>query len=419
VSGVRSGFDVIVAGAGVGGGAAALAFARQGLRVLLLEMRPGPGNINRGTSLLPAVTRLLAGWRVLDRFYDKGAVPMPGIQVFDHRRGLILEAPFVNPGAHPYLVLDHPEIERVFVEEGARSGLVTVRYWTRVSELVREGERVCGVKAVEINGEEARYYARLVVGADGAASVVRRRLGLEAPAKPYDTCYYGINFERPRGYRDGMRLHLHPEGGLMIVPNRPGMVGCAVLVRAADRELFRAGPLEDRIAAIRRRADILRDCVPLPRHAHLYPLARAHAPSYGRDGAVLIGDAVHVTHPTGGQGMTMAIEDAAALASCVGPALAQGVRDPLLDAALSAYEHERWPLNAGLLRWSHVMGTAFGHPGAAADLVRRSFFSLCGTSIGGLIRRRVWQRMGNRPPLEVTPPPPARVAPTAPGVETP
>jgi 2-polyprenyl-6-methoxyphenol hydroxylase-like FAD-dependent oxidoreductase len=102
-------FDVVVTGAGVGGGAAALAFAQHGLRVLLVEMRPGPGNINRGTSLLPAVTRLLAGWGVLERFREAGAVPMPGMQVFHHRRGLLFEAPFAQ-GSDPYLVLDHPDI---------------------------------------------------------------------------------------------------------------------------------------------------------------------------------------------------------------------------------------------------------------------------------------------------------------------
>ena len=230
-------FDVVVTGAGVGGGAAALAFAQHGLRVLLVEMRPGPGNINRGTSLLPAVTRLLAGWGVLDRFRDAGAVPMPGMQVFHHRHGLLFEAPFAQ-GPDPYLVLDHPDIERVFAEEGRRTGGVTVRYETRVASLLREGTRVAGVETVSAHGTREEVAARLVVGADGSASVVRRLLGLELPSQPYDTCYFGINFERPAGYRDGMRLHLHPDGGLMIVPNRPGLVGCEVLVRARDRELF-------------------------------------------------------------------------------------------------------------------------------------------------------------------------------------
>src|SRR6185503_5963673 len=103
---------------GVGGAALALALASaHDVRVLVVERRSGPGNINRGDSLLPAVTENLAAWGALPRFLAAGARPLEKMQVFDASGGLLLEAPLFPPGApHPYLVLPHPEIERVLVE---------------------------------------------------------------------------------------------------------------------------------------------------------------------------------------------------------------------------------------------------------------------------------------------------------------
>jgi 2-polyprenyl-6-methoxyphenol hydroxylase-like FAD-dependent oxidoreductase len=390
-------FDAIVAGAGVGGAALALALSRQGLRVLVLEMQPGPGTVNRGVSLLPAITRHLAAWGALERFYEAGATPVPKMQVFHHRDGLLMEAPFGDPGGHPYLVLPHPDIERVLAEAARATGRVTVRYRSRVGELVRRGGRVCGVEAVGSQGERQRFDARLVVGADGAFSAVRRLLGVGTALRRYDACFFGLDFERPAAYEEAMRLHLHPEGGLMIMPNRPGVVGAAVLVHARARELFKAGTLAAKVEAIRRRAEILRGGEPIPRTGHLYALFRAHADAYVREGAALIGDAAHVGHPTGGQGMTMAVEDAAALAGHVGPLLARDADERELEDGLRAYESQQRPRNAALLRWSHFLGMGFGLPGPAADLVRRRFFALCGTRAGQWVQRRVWSRMGTRP----------------------
>src|SRR5262245_7953790 len=393
-------FDVVVVGAGVGGAALALALAHaHPLRVLVVERRSGPGYINRGDSLLPAVTRHLGEWGALDRVHAAGANPVARMQVFHHERGFLMEAPLADPAGHPYLVLPHPEIERALADTARATGRVEVRYLERVDGLVEDagdGRRVRGVRLRGRSGREERVRARLVVGADGAQSAVRRLLGVPLLGAPYDHGYYIIDFERPAAYEDAMRLELHPRGGIMTMPQRPGVVGAAVLARDEDKPLFRAGRLEDKVAEIWRRSPLLRGQAPVPKNAHLYDLHRAHAPRYVARGAALIGDAVHQTNPTAGQGMTMAVEDAAALAQIAAPALAAGADDATLDAALAAYERERRPRNAALVRWSHWMGRFFSAGGGLADGVRRNVFAFGQTAVGQYIQRSVWGRVATR-----------------------
>jgi len=400
--------DAIVIGAGVGGAALALGLARAGLRVLLVERRSGPGNINRGDSLLPAVTRLLADWGVLDRVRAAGAAPVAKMRVLHPTRGLLMEAPLADPAGHPYLVLPHPEIERALTDEARATGRVTVRYRTRLTGLVESEGRVVGVELAAREGAIARETARLVIGADGSSSQVREALGIALPLSPYPAGYFIIDFERPRDFEEAMNLHLHRDGGVMAMPQRPGVVGVAVLVHGPQMDLFRAGTLDDKVAEIRARCPGLASCAPLPRHAHLYALSRGHAARYLGRGAALIGDAVHVTNPTAGQGMTMAIEDGAALTRHAAPAITAGADDAGIDAALAAYERERRPINDGLLRWSHFMGRFFAMRGAVGTEIRARVFALGGNAFGQWIQRRVWNRVATRPGA------PAPLAPTQP-----
>jgi 2-polyprenyl-6-methoxyphenol hydroxylase-like FAD-dependent oxidoreductase len=269
---------------------------------------------------------------------------------------------------------------------------------------------VVGVELAAREGGVARETARLVIGADGSSSQVREALGIELPLAAYAAGYFIIDFERPRDYEDSMSLFLHRAGGVMVMPHRPGEVGIAVLVHRPEMDLFRAGALEDKVAAIRARCPVLASSAPLPRNAHLYALSRGHAAGYLGRGAALIGDAVHVTNPTAGQGMTMAIEDAAALARHAAPVIAAGADDGALDAALAAYERERRPINAGLLSWSHFMGRFFAMRGVLGSELRARVFALAGYQVGQWIQRRVWSRVATRPDVAPAPAPPPSLA---------
>jgi 2-polyprenyl-6-methoxyphenol hydroxylase-like FAD-dependent oxidoreductase len=404
-------YDVVIAGAGVGGGALALALAvTSGARVLVCDRRAGPGNINRGDSLLPAVTRHLRDWGALPLVQAAGARPVQRMQVFHHSAGRLFEAPLLVPaGAAPYLVLPHPEIERALIDAARRPGLrgrVEVRYRCKLTSLHEADGRVRRAVLQPEGGAEERVRARLVVGADGSSSTVRAALGITLPLTEYDHSFYITEIARPAGYMDAMRIELHPDGGVLVVPQGSERVGLGVLVYPREEALFRAGPLAQKMAAIGRRSPLLEGAVPFPRGAHLYKLYRGHAARYIARGAVLMGDSVHVTNPTAGQGMTMAIEDAEALARHLAPVLdhkkaragqgADAQDDRALDDALRAYESERWPRNRAQIRWSHWLSRFYALGDRTGDALHRVVFGLGGSALGQAIQRAVWARVATR-----------------------
>jgi 2-polyprenyl-6-methoxyphenol hydroxylase-like FAD-dependent oxidoreductase len=137
------------------------------------------------------------------------------------------------------------------------------------------------------------------------------------------------------------------------------------------------------------RAPVLAEVAIHREGAHVYELARAHAERYVAGSAVIIGDAAHSTNPTAGQGMTMALGDAGALADLAGPALERGERD--LGTVLAAYEARRWPLNEKLVRGSHRLARLYALRGSSWNRVKLAAARALASPLGRLAVNPVLQ----------------------------
>ena len=394
-------YDVVIVGAGVGGTACALAlvYGRK-LRVLLVERHCGPGNLNRGESLLPPITGLLKRWGVLDRCYTAGARPIGNMQFYHYRRGLMLDVPLKLPGIEdPYLVLPHPKIERAFVEGAVATGQVEICYGMRVVSLVVEEGRVRGVAVEDRDGTKQQIRCRVVIGADGMKSTVGAELGIVMQREQYNHSLFIVAVDSPPDMQDVLRTEMHPDGGVLAVPavNR---LGLAALIRREHEYQFRSGSIEQKYAHIEHRSPLLAGRCPSAEGAHLYKLWRAHAPRYSARGAVLLGDAIHLINPVMAQGMTMAIEDAAALANRLGPALEIGASVTGIDDCFAAYERERRPYNAAVIRSSHWISRLFALGGPCGDIFHRSAFELAASPAGSFIQERIWSFFAKSPERE-------------------
>lgn len=184
-------YDAVIVGARIAGTTTALLLAERGYSVLLLDRDRFPSAVMSThlffTDTLDAIARL----GVLDRVL---AVDAPHLT---RLRFPYVDAPFAAVHGRDFaLCVRRETLDALLVEAAGAHPNVALRSGTRVTGLVREGERVVGVRYRPARGraaqaeEEAR--ARFVIGADGRHSLVAQEVGTAsyAAVPPLFAWYY-------------------------------------------------------------------------------------------------------------------------------------------------------------------------------------------------------------------------------------
>jgi 2-polyprenyl-6-methoxyphenol hydroxylase-like FAD-dependent oxidoreductase len=301
----------------VGGGMAGLVLARgllqRGLHPVVVE-RSASGVVIEGPIMLP--------FQAYDALEDLG--------LLDDIRAEGREVPPVR-GGMPVAI----GVGRQLILERLRIGL-DIHWQHEVVDLLRDGERVNGVRVVGPGGER-EIVADIVVGADGARSRVRDLAGIEADVTVADTAL--VSFRSPVRSDEAFLITFTSDGRQLTLLDWPGgsagswqierpaggasevlAPGVEAFKRAYLRLLPAAAPALEAVTEIFYREPIEVRCA-----------------TWSRPGVTLIGEALHALNPEAGIGSGLGMGDAQALAI----AIAQNHDDA--DGALAEYEHWRRP----------------------------------------------------------------------------
>jgi 2-octaprenyl-6-methoxyphenol hydroxylase len=181
--------------------------------------------------------------------------------------------------------------------------------------------------------------ARLLVGADGARSLIREQAGIATHGWDYDQCAIVTTVAHEREHNGRAEEHFLPAGPFAILP----LTGrrCSIVWTETSGEADRIVALPDSEFhdELEKRFGLQLGDIEVVGPRRAFPLGLFTARTFIGERLALVGDAAHIIHPIAGQGLNMGLRDVAALAEAIADAARLGL-DPGGPEVLERYQ--RW-----------------------------------------------------------------------------
>lgn len=332
--------EIVVVGAGIVGASTALALARSGFAVQLVEAAPPqPWSAAeepdlRVVALAPSARDLLQQLGVWDDVAHARVSPFRRMHVEDAASGAGVD--FAAASGHAQLgwIVENRLLQDRLWQALPAAG-VDCHCPARVVALGQADEEV----ALDLEGG-ASLRSRIVVAADGGNSPVREMAGIEAGGRDYHQRAVVAHVLSERPHDAVARQRFLAGGPLAFLPLQDGR--CSIVWSLPEGQAREVLALDDEAfcRALGAASDFMlgRILETTPRAA--FPLKLQLARRYRAGRLVLCGDAAHVVHPLAGQGVNLGLRDVVELRSVLTEARDAG-RDIGSAPVLQRYARRR------------------------------------------------------------------------------
>jgi salicylate hydroxylase len=360
---------ILVIGGGIGGLAAALALARKGAHVRVLEQAAEFKEIGAGIQLGPNVFRMFERLGITDAVTNLAVFP-ENLILLDcvtkqELARVALDQGFRDRFKHPYAVIHRADIHGVLLAACRRAERIALETSQKVVAIEDDGEHVTIATA-----QGRRTAGAALVGADGLWSKVREHLlGDGKPRVSGHIAYRAVlpTAEMPAHLRwPSMTIWAGEKTHLVHYPLRGGSLFNLVAVFHSDRyeegwdSYGDAAELHQRFAGT---CDEVRALLAKIESWRMWVLCdRDPVKDWSRGRVTLLGDAAHPMLQYLAQGACMAIEDAV----CLADQLEDSGGD--VPGALVAYQNARYLRTGRVQLTARIFGEVLHASGVAREL---------------------------------------------------
>jgi 2-polyprenyl-6-methoxyphenol hydroxylase-like FAD-dependent oxidoreductase len=328
----------------VGGGPAGMMLGyllgRAGVDVVVLEKHADFFRDFRGDTVHPSTLEVMDELGLIDGFLKLPHQRLQKMQgVFAGVRIQVADLGRLKT-KYPYIAfMPQWDFLNFLREEGGRFASLKVMMSTEAVDLIRDGDRIAGVRAATPDGT-IDISADLTVACDGRHSTVRERAGLQVEdiGAPMDVLW----FRAGKAPNETEKIFARVDPGKMMVTfDRGDYWQCAFVIPKGGYEAVKARGLPALLDDIVRMAPVLKTGIADVRSwddMKLLTVAINQLHKWALPGLLCIGDAAHAMSPMGGVGVNLAVQDAVATANLLAAKLQRGAP---AEAELDAVQARR------------------------------------------------------------------------------
>jgi len=308
--------DVVIVGGGIAGGTLATVLARGGLGVAVLERETSYPDRVRGEWIAPWGVAEFKRLGLLNVLYQNGAIHIERNVPYDENwtpdtaEQRAFDFTKLAPDLSTPICIGHPTMCKAFDASATATGAKVLRGVSNVE--VTPGQRP--VVSFSLNDEQVWLTPRLVIGADGRNSVLRKQLGFSVQAgEPHNLLGGMLVANVPDWPRHVQAIGTEDRLHYLVFPQGRDLVRLYACYDFADRHRFTGPEREARLLqAFRLKsvpyAEAILGGTPIsPFHAYSNEDHWIDDPTL--PGVVLVGDAAGHNDPITGQGLSIAARD--------------------------------------------------------------------------------------------------------------